>query len=286
MSIDLAELYNKWKSNAIEAPEPPPPSSSTDPIRVLYLHGWGASPFGNKPTYLRQNFAVYAPKLFLHWVPFAISTAAEELNRVKPHVVVGSSMGGLVALALLRSGVWNGPTVLIAPALSLPLPLYDVYHFKTGAEQACSLVLMHGSQDSIIPFRFGEYISSCVDALLVDMTEGDDVPIPDPDGENKKIFVVKNDVHELPSCCFNEKEDNVGNLTGAVLWAKKADKCEDPSVHCHEMTIWMKIFVFAWIVLNGLWMNCIYHTKKFLSGNEKHQPEMSQVGDGPKDKDQ
>jgi len=38
------------------------------------------------------------------------------IKRHDPDVVVGSSWGGAVALACIQTGVWYGPTLLLAPA--------------------------------------------------------------------------------------------------------------------------------------------------------------------------
>lgn len=95
---------------------------------VLYLHGLASSPKGRKRAILESRFAgedvrVVAPDLnapafreldFRAMCRRASEAAAES----RPDVVVGSSLGALVALAIAREpGVPAAPMVLVAPAL-------------------------------------------------------------------------------------------------------------------------------------------------------------------------
>ena len=45
-----------------------------------------------------------------------VATQHAEIQRFAPQVVVGSSFGGAVALALLQRELWAGPTLLLAQA--------------------------------------------------------------------------------------------------------------------------------------------------------------------------
>ena len=93
---------------------------------LLYLHGFASSPAGRKIALLREAFAaegveVVAPDLnrpsFEH---LDFGAMADEAVRAaaaqQPSVIVGSSLGALVALEASRRGV-SAPLVLIAPAL-------------------------------------------------------------------------------------------------------------------------------------------------------------------------
>lgn len=93
---------------------------------VLYLHGFASSPTGRKIALLREalpagDFRLLTPDLnkpsfgkldFDAIVDEALVVAKADL----PDVVVGSSLGALVALAAARRGL-SAPLVLIAPAL-------------------------------------------------------------------------------------------------------------------------------------------------------------------------
>lgn len=101
---------------------------SSKPV-LLYLHGLASSPKGRKASLLSDRFApeggrVVAPDLNVpsfERLSFdgIVSEAARALEAAKPDVVVGSSMGALVALALARRlGSACPPLVLVAPALA------------------------------------------------------------------------------------------------------------------------------------------------------------------------
>ncbi len=97
-------------------------------LAILYLHGFASSPRGRKRAVLEDRFGpdgfeVVAPDLnvpsfrrlnFLEMV----ATARAACERSRARVVVGSSLGALVALALAKSLSSScPPLVLVAPAL-------------------------------------------------------------------------------------------------------------------------------------------------------------------------
>jgi predicted esterase YcpF (UPF0227 family) len=93
---------------------------------ALYLHGFASSPAGRKIALLREAFApegieVLAPDLNrpsferLDFDEMA-DEAVRAANTESPSVMIGSSLGALVALEAARRGV-RAPLVLIAPAL-------------------------------------------------------------------------------------------------------------------------------------------------------------------------
>ncbi len=95
---------------------------------LLYLHGLASSPKGRKKAILEQRFGpegftIVAPDLNVPWfreLSFEemVLEASEACSEARPDVVVGSSLGALVALALAGPlGPGGPPLVLIAPAL-------------------------------------------------------------------------------------------------------------------------------------------------------------------------
>ena len=156
---------------------------------VVYLHGFASSPSGRKATALRERLAstgiaVAAPDLNVpsfERLDFATMTdlARREIARIAPAVVVGSSLGALVALG--SAGEGPAPLVLIAPALGFgrrwieklppgdPLPFF---HHGTETERlmhrrffeemaglsvdrkppAVPVVLFMGTEDESVPF--------------------------------------------------------------------------------------------------------------------------------------
>jgi pimeloyl-ACP methyl ester carboxylesterase len=115
---------------------------------LLYLHGLASSPKGRKRDVLQsrfgpEGFTVVSPDLNvpsfrrLSFVEM-VGAARAAFERAAPGVVVGSSLGALVALSLAEStGLSFSPLVLLAPALSFgerwktKLPegeVFDLFH--------------------------------------------------------------------------------------------------------------------------------------------------------------
>lgn len=97
---------------------------------LLYLHGLASSPKGRKRAILEQRlgpegFTIVAPDLNVPWfreLSFEemVAEASAACSEAKPEIVVGSSLGALVALALAGPiGAGGPPLVLIAPALAV-----------------------------------------------------------------------------------------------------------------------------------------------------------------------
>jgi pimeloyl-ACP methyl ester carboxylesterase len=82
-------------------------------FKVLFLHGM-SSDGGRKTAYLRSlGYDVLTPRLSDWSFRRAARTAHDAFNEFQPDVIVGSSRGGAVAMAMARSDV---PLVLLAPA--------------------------------------------------------------------------------------------------------------------------------------------------------------------------
>jgi pimeloyl-ACP methyl ester carboxylesterase len=94
---------------------------------VLYIHGFASSPQSAKLVALKEllepDIELISPDMnrpsFEHLdFEAMMQLALAEARRVSPRVIVGSSLGGLVALELVRRGVVV-PVVLIAPAVGV-----------------------------------------------------------------------------------------------------------------------------------------------------------------------
>jgi len=95
---------------------------------LLYLHGLASSPKGRKAALLskrfeKDGFNVVAPDLNVpsfERLSFEsiVDRAEEAVRQTKPDVIVGSSLGALVALALSKRLAGGPPLVLVAPALA------------------------------------------------------------------------------------------------------------------------------------------------------------------------
>ena len=106
-------------------------------------------------------FALGAALLVLFSAPLGLrylirsafrESVAVQVSALRGHaidVVVGSSYGGAVALELLRSGAWKGPTVLLCPAHRLVAA-----RAGTSAEKpslGAHVVVVHGARDTTVP---------------------------------------------------------------------------------------------------------------------------------------
>jgi pimeloyl-ACP methyl ester carboxylesterase len=161
---------------------------------ILYLHGFASSPAGRKVALLTERlgaegFRIVAPDLnrpsfekldFRAMVDASLAEAAA----CRPAVVVGSSLGALVALEACRRGL-TAALVLVAPALGFhsrwteKLPPEDpprFFHHGTGQERQIHraffeemarldvdrepprvrVVVVMGKQDESVPFALVE----------------------------------------------------------------------------------------------------------------------------------
>ena len=111
--------------------------------KVLYLHGLYSRPGGFKPTFLRsQGFEVINPHLPDEDFAESVRRAREAFEGERPDVVVGSSRGGAVALAVPTGEV---PAVLIAPAWK-----------RWGSADVLATrrtVILHSEGDEVIPIE-------------------------------------------------------------------------------------------------------------------------------------
>jgi len=94
---------------------------------ILYIHGFASSPQSSKLVALQRvlgsSIDVNAPDMnapSFERLDFEamIAVALDAARRTPPRAIVGSSLGGLVALELVRRGV-VAPLVLIAPGVGI-----------------------------------------------------------------------------------------------------------------------------------------------------------------------
>ena len=121
-------------------------------MRVLYFHGFASSPASAKITALRPILARHDIELVtpdlnvpafeeLDWTR-VVALGVSQFERSHPAAIVGSSLGALVALEVVKRG-HHAPLVLIAPALGVArrwkerLPDGDpvvVFNFARGGD--------------------------------------------------------------------------------------------------------------------------------------------------------
>lgn len=142
------------------------------PTRVQFIHGLEGSPQGSKARALAAHFDALAPAMDTSDFEGCVRTQAEALARFRPDVLVGSSFGGAVAVALLMRGAWRGPTLLLAQA---------AYHYLPDAAlpAAARVVLVHGLRDDLVPIEESRRLAATGDPDLVTLLEVDDIhPLP------------------------------------------------------------------------------------------------------------
>ena len=112
-------------------------------LRVQFIHGLESSPRGTKAQILAASFEALTPAMDTGDFAGCVALQAETVERFAPDVLVGSSFGGAVAVALLQRGSWHGPTLLLAQAaVKLHLPV----QLPTPAP----VWLVHGTRDDIV----------------------------------------------------------------------------------------------------------------------------------------
>ena len=112
-------------------------------LRVQFAHGLEGSPQGAKARLFAEHFDARTPAMDTADFESCVALHAAELERFQPDVLVGSSFGGAVVLALLQRGHWRGRTLLLAPAgrhRGLPVEL----------PEGVRVWIVHGTRDSLV----------------------------------------------------------------------------------------------------------------------------------------
>jgi predicted esterase len=138
-----------------------------EPLRVLFIHGLEGSPQGAKARFLAQRFDATTPAMDTSDFPGCVRLQARHVHEFHPDVVVGSSFGGAVALALVRDGTWRGPTVLLAPA---------VRHCGVPAEvpAGIAVTIVHGTADDVVDISASRTLARTGSPGLVELLEVSD----------------------------------------------------------------------------------------------------------------
>tara|TARA_R110000824_G_scaffold203026_1_gene387387 strand:+ start:540 stop:1013 length:474 start_codon:yes stop_codon:yes gene_type:complete len=109
--------------------------------KILFLHGLESKPGGAKPTFLERNgYEVVQPPLDKSEFEGSVNIAQRYYDETKPDIVVGSSRGGAIAMAI-KSTVKK---VLIAPAWRK----YGVLHNSVDEND----VVLHAKEDTVVPY--------------------------------------------------------------------------------------------------------------------------------------
>jgi len=116
----------------------------SDTLRVQFIHGLESSPQSTKATVLAEHFDARTPAMDTNDFESCVAVQHAEIEAFHPDVLVGSSFGGAVAVALLQRGLWQGPTLLLAQAARR-------YDAGAALPEGVSVWLVHGKDDDLVP---------------------------------------------------------------------------------------------------------------------------------------
>jgi predicted esterase len=133
-------------------------------LRVQLIHGLEGSPTGAKAQVLARHFELLAPAMDTSDFEGAIRTQADALAVFCPDVLVGSSFGGAVALALVQRGSWRGPTLLLAPA-------HGHFGLESSVPAGATLRIVHGTRDDVCPIEHSRALARSPSVELVEVDD-------------------------------------------------------------------------------------------------------------------
>ncbi|MEY4579435.1 MAG: hypothetical protein RL701_4138 [Pseudomonadota bacterium] len=142
------------------------PSDVSTPAttRVQFAHGLESSPQGNKAVLLAREFVAETPAMNTRDFESCVAMHAGTLARFRPDVLIGSSFGGAVAVALLERSLWRGPTLLLAQAAVL-------YRSSARLPEHVRVILVHAVQDTVVPVEQSRQLARTGTAGLVELIE-------------------------------------------------------------------------------------------------------------------
>ncbi|HEX7671601.1 MAG TPA: hypothetical protein VF395_18535 [Polyangiaceae bacterium] len=149
----------------------PPPSDPTKtwsrPLAVQFIHGLEGSPKGAKAMYLDRWYDSETPTMDTSDFEGAVAIHAKRLLERPSEVLVGSSFGGAVALALLVRGLYAGSTVLLAPA-------HRHYGVEEGIPDGVPVIIVHGKRDDVVDIEGSRALAETGTPGLVRLVVVDD----------------------------------------------------------------------------------------------------------------
>lgn len=113
-------------------------------LKVHFIHGLESSPSSRKAQVLAEHFDTETPAMDTSDFEGCIALHQARLEARQPDVLIGSSFGGAVALALLQRGAWRGPTLLLAQA-----GLH--YGLEPRIPDGIAVLLVHALGDDVVP---------------------------------------------------------------------------------------------------------------------------------------
>lgn len=125
-------------------------------MAIIYLHGLEGEPNGVKGSYCQKHYKAIAPQMPAtleslmrsrkDCVKDCYQIAKEAVLKHKPDIIIGSSFGGGITMALMQHNVHKGKAILLAPA-------GVKYGLPTQIPQGNQVVIIHDPTDDIVPFE-------------------------------------------------------------------------------------------------------------------------------------
>ncbi len=136
-------------------------------LRVQFIHGLEGSPQGNKARELARHFDTRTPAMDTSDFEDCVAQHARLVEEFAPDVLVGSSFGGAVAVALLQRALFRGPTLLLAQA---------ALRYDESAElpRDVTVWLVHGLCDDLIDPQHSRRLAATGSSDRVRLIEVDD----------------------------------------------------------------------------------------------------------------
>ena len=137
-------------------------------MKVQFIHGLESSPQGRKARLFERHFQTCTPAMNTGDFEGCARQQAEQIERFGPDLLIGSSFGGAVAVALLARGCWKGPTLLLAPA---------AFRYDPSARlpPGVPVTIIHGLRDTVIDIGDSRKLARTGTPALVRLFEVDDV---------------------------------------------------------------------------------------------------------------
>jgi pimeloyl-ACP methyl ester carboxylesterase len=149
------------------APPTDPTQTWDRPLKVQFVHGLESGPGSSKSTYLHRFFDAVTPPMDTRDFEGAVATQSLHASEFVPDVLVGSSFGGAVALAMLQRGLYGGAAVLLCPA-------YRHFGVEGRVPEAARVVIVHGTRDEVVPVDDSRALAATGTKALVELVIVDD----------------------------------------------------------------------------------------------------------------
>lgn len=152
-------------------PSSRPPADPTvtwdRPLRVQFVHGLESGPGAAKAMYLDKRFDTITKQMDASDFEGSVLVQAEEIAAQEPDVLVGSSFGGAVVLALLQRGLFLGPSLLLAPA-------WRKFGVEGRIPPGLRVLVVHGTRDEVVPIEDSRALARTGNGKSVALVEVDD----------------------------------------------------------------------------------------------------------------